>query len=171
MADLSEEIGSGSTPRKGAGSIATDAADNPRPAIIWASSPPKEWPITAGFLVSFPITSPTWSATWPTVFLAKTSGFALASSTVSGSSGHEGARLAYPASSKTEVHRSQLLGSSQRPWMKTTGVRPEAFAASISWVSRSVILGMRRDLPWVTDSYSNSDLRTGPREHSYHSRS
>ena len=43
------EIGSGSTPRNGAGSIATDAADRPRPARIWASRPPKEWPITAGF--------------------------------------------------------------------------------------------------------------------------
>ena len=57
MADLSAEIGSGSTPRKGPGSIATVAADKPRPAIIWASNPPVEWPITAGFLVSFPITS------------------------------------------------------------------------------------------------------------------
>ena len=32
---------------------------------------------------------------------------------------------------------AQLLGSSQRPWMKTTGVVPEAFAASISLLSRS----------------------------------
>src|SRR5438552_19210667 len=35
-ADLSEEIGSGSTPRNGAGSTATVAADNPRPATICA---------------------------------------------------------------------------------------------------------------------------------------
>src|SRR3989442_11200953 len=41
-ADLSEEIGSGSTPRKGAGSTATVAADHPRPAMICASSPPNE---------------------------------------------------------------------------------------------------------------------------------
>jgi len=32
---------------------------------------------------------------------------------------------------------AQLLGSSQRPWMKTTGVVPEAFAAAISLLSRS----------------------------------
>jgi hypothetical protein len=34
QADLSAEIGSGSTPRNGPGSIATVAADKPRPAII-----------------------------------------------------------------------------------------------------------------------------------------
>src|SRR5438105_10165878 len=39
-ADFNEEIGSGSTPRKGAESIATVAADSPRPAMICASSPP-----------------------------------------------------------------------------------------------------------------------------------
>ena len=44
-ADFSEEIGSGSTPRNGAGSIATDAAESPRPATICVSRPPKEWPI------------------------------------------------------------------------------------------------------------------------------
>jgi hypothetical protein len=33
-ADLSAENGSGSTPRKGAGSIATEAAARPRPATI-----------------------------------------------------------------------------------------------------------------------------------------
>src|SRR5205085_7871510 len=37
IADLNEEIGSGNTPRKGAGSIATDAVDKPRPAMIWLS--------------------------------------------------------------------------------------------------------------------------------------
>src|SRR3954471_22468191 len=41
-ADFNEEIGSGSTPRKGAGSIATVAADSPRPPTICASSPPNE---------------------------------------------------------------------------------------------------------------------------------
>ena len=41
-ADFNEEIGSGSTPRNGAGSIATDAADRPRPARICVSRPPKE---------------------------------------------------------------------------------------------------------------------------------
>jgi hypothetical protein len=34
---------------------------------------------------------------------------------------------------------TQLLGSSQRPWMKTTGVLPEAFAAPISRFSLSEI--------------------------------
>ena len=57
MADLSADIGSGSTPRNGPGSIATVAADKPRPAMIWASNPPVEWPITAGFLVNAAITS------------------------------------------------------------------------------------------------------------------
>jgi hypothetical protein len=45
---------------------------------------------------------------------------------------------------KQPLHRSnksaqlaQLLGSSHRPWMKTTGVVPEAFAAWISLLSRS----------------------------------
>ena len=57
MEALSAEIGSGSTPRNAPGSIATVAADRPRPARIWASSPPVECPSTAGFLLSFPITS------------------------------------------------------------------------------------------------------------------
>jgi hypothetical protein len=42
IADRSAETGSGRTPRKGAGSTATVAADNPRPAVICARSPPKE---------------------------------------------------------------------------------------------------------------------------------
>ena len=43
------EIGSGSTPRNGAGLIATDAAASPRPARIIVSRPPKEWPMITGF--------------------------------------------------------------------------------------------------------------------------
>ena len=50
-ADFSAEIGSGSTPRNGAGSIATDAAARPRPARICVSSPPNEWPIDGRLLV------------------------------------------------------------------------------------------------------------------------
>ena len=46
--------------------------------------------MTAGFLSSAPITSAKWSATCPTVLWAKTSGLALASSTVAGSSGQPG---------------------------------------------------------------------------------
>jgi len=38
---------------------------------------------------------------------------------------------------KKSAQLAQLLGSSQRPWMKTTGVVPEAFAVSISLLSRS----------------------------------
>jgi hypothetical protein len=46
-ADFSDEMGSGRTPRNGAGSIATDTLVRPRPARIWVSSPPKEWPSRA----------------------------------------------------------------------------------------------------------------------------
>ncbi len=53
----SADSGSGSTPRNGAASTATVAADWPRPAMICAISPPNECPITAGLRVSVPITS------------------------------------------------------------------------------------------------------------------
>ena len=46
--------------------------------------------MTAGFLSSCLITSAVWSAICPSVFLASTSGFALASATVAGSSGQIG---------------------------------------------------------------------------------
>ena len=59
---------------------------------------------------------------------------------VSGSSGQPGAAVTYPASSKTSRHGSQLLGSSQRPWTKTTGCLPLAFAFSTSWTSHSVVV-------------------------------
>jgi ABC-2 type transport system ATP-binding protein len=36
---------------------ATDAPDSPRPATICVSSPPNEWPTTAGCLSSLPMTS------------------------------------------------------------------------------------------------------------------
>lgn len=95
--------------------------------------------MTAGFRSSLPITSAVWSATCFSVFLAKTSGFVRAASTVSGSSGQSGVSGAYPACWNKSAQLAQLLGSSQRPWMKTTGVVPEAFAASISLFSRSEI--------------------------------
>ena len=41
--------GSGRTPREGAGEIAHVADDKPRPARIWTRTPPKEWPMIAGF--------------------------------------------------------------------------------------------------------------------------
>ena len=66
----------------------------------------------------------------PTDLCANTSGCSLASSTVSGSSGHPGAIVAYPASSKTVRHRSQLLGSSHSPCTNTTGCLPDELAAS-----------------------------------------
>ena len=50
--------------------------------------------MTAGFLVRPPMISAKWSATWPTVLPANTSGWALASSTVSGSSGQPGVSAA-----------------------------------------------------------------------------
>ena len=140
LADFSAEIGSGRTPRNGAGSIATDTADSPRPARIWVSRPPNEWPITTGFWSSLETISSKWSATWPTVFLAKTSGCSLASSTVSGSSGQPGVSAVKPASSNSVAQRSQLLGSSQRPWMKTTGFKPVALARATAWPSCSVIV-------------------------------
>jgi hypothetical protein len=80
-----------------------------------------------------------WSAIIPKVFLAKTSGFARASSTVAGSSGQSGFTAAYPAASKVSAQRSQLLGSSQSPWMKTTGVLPAVLAFSTSAFSRALI--------------------------------
>jgi hypothetical protein len=54
---LSVETGSGRTPRNTPGSMATVAAESPRPASIWANNPPVKCPITAGFFSSAPITS------------------------------------------------------------------------------------------------------------------
>ena len=70
--------------------MATVADASPRPARICASRPPNEWPMMAGFVVSPRMIASKWSATWPTVLCAMTSGFAFASSTVSGSSGQPG---------------------------------------------------------------------------------
>ena len=55
--DRKAEIGRGSTPRNGAASTATVAAESPLPATICASNPPNECPMTAGFLTSAPMTS------------------------------------------------------------------------------------------------------------------
>src|SRR5262249_55862858 len=89
-ADFSDETGSGNTPRNGAGLMATDAEARPRPARIWVSRPPKEWPTTAGGRVSLVMTSAKWSATSPIDLFANTSGWAFASATVFGSSGQPG---------------------------------------------------------------------------------
>src|SRR5947207_3136587 len=78
----------------------------------------------------------------PIDFLAKTPGVALACSTVSGSSGQSAATGEKPSFLKSLPQRSQLLGRSQRPWMKTTGGFPELFAAPISLLSRSDIDAM-----------------------------
>jgi hypothetical protein len=93
-AERREEIGNGSTPRNGAGLIATEAAERPRPARISVSRPPNEWPITAGFWFRPLMTSSKWSATSPIDFFARTSGCSFASATVSGSSGHPGVTAA-----------------------------------------------------------------------------
>jgi hypothetical protein len=87
---LSVEAGSGRTPRKTPGSIATVAAERPRSAIMYASKPPVECPMTAGFLSRAAMTSAVWSATCFKVFLARTSGSARATSIVAGSSGQSG---------------------------------------------------------------------------------
>ena len=99
------------------------AAERPRPATIWAISPPKEWPTTAGFLFSAPITSAKWSATWPTPLPAKACGLARASSTVAGSSGQLGDDRRVARLLEEVAQRCQLLASSQSPWTNTTGVR------------------------------------------------
>ena len=96
--------------------------------MICAIRPPNECPITTGLRSSVPISSATWSAISPTVLPAITSGCALASATVGGSSGQSAVTAAKPASSNTAAQRSQLLGSSHSPWTKTTGVRPLALA-------------------------------------------
>jgi hypothetical protein len=56
-ADRNAEMGSGSTPRNSAGSIATDTAARPSPARSWVSRPPNECPITTGLLFSLPMTA------------------------------------------------------------------------------------------------------------------
>ena len=56
-AAFSAETGSGSTPRNGAGSMATDAAASPSPASFWVIRPPNECPMTTGLRCSSPITS------------------------------------------------------------------------------------------------------------------
>ena len=96
--------------------------------------------MTTGRCVSLPTISEKWSATCPTVFFAITSGCALASATVSGSSGHPGVSAVKPASSNRVAQRSQLLGKSHSPWTKTTGVFPVLFASATSAASCSVIV-------------------------------
>jgi hypothetical protein len=71
--------------------------------------------------------------------LARTSGFARACSTVSGSSGQAGINATYPASSNNAAQGSQLEGSSHSPCTKTTGVAVVAFARSTCSSSWSVI--------------------------------
>jgi murein DD-endopeptidase MepM/ murein hydrolase activator NlpD len=70
----------------------TDTLASPRPARIWVSSPPKEWPMTTGCWSRPPMMVAKWSATCPTDLPVNTSGCAVASATVSGSSGHPGVR-------------------------------------------------------------------------------
>src|SRR5258706_2344379 len=118
--------------------MATDTAAQPRPARICVRRPPKLWPITTGFLSSLRITASKWSAICPTDLRANTSGWALASATVSGSSGQPGCTAQSPAASNPSAHRSQLLGSSHKPCTNTTGVLPDWFARSTCSSSSSV---------------------------------
>ena len=46
----SVDSGRASTPLTAAASMATAAAASPWPSSFWATSPPKEWPITIGFV-------------------------------------------------------------------------------------------------------------------------
>ena len=126
--ERSAEIGSGSTPRCGAGEMATDASLQPRPARISVRSPPNEWPIDRGTLLQLADEASTWSATCCTDLWANTSGWRLASSTEFGSSGQPAVTVEKPAASKYSAHRSQLLGSSHSPCTNTTGFLPDAFA-------------------------------------------
>ena len=61
-------------------------------------------------------------------------------------SGQPGATGAKPACLKSSAQRSQLLASSHSPWMKTTGVPPDEFAASICPDSRAVSVAMPANL-------------------------
>jgi hypothetical protein len=54
--------------------------------------------------------------------------------------GHPGVSATQPAVSDSSAQRSQLLGSSHRPWTNTTGVSPDAFARSTCLVACSVIV-------------------------------
>ena len=72
-----------------------------------------------------------------TIFFANASGCSRASATVAGSSGQPGATVVKPLSSKKSRHGCQLLDSSHSPCTKSTGVRSEALARSISARSQS----------------------------------
>src|SRR5206468_879687 len=66
---------------------------------------------------------------------------------------------AYPASSKNRAQLSQLLGSSQSPWMNTTGVLPLALACSTCCVSRWVIEAISSSFPAAHMTGSRSQPR------------
>ena len=66
--------------------------------------------------------------------------------TVAEAKAHPGVSAAYPAASNRSAHRSQLLGSRNRPWMNITGVSPEAFARSTCPLSGSVIVVVLLDV-------------------------
>lgn len=57
-----------------------------------------------------------------------------------GQCGHPGVNATKPFSSNSAAQRSQLLGSSHRPWTNTTGGRPVALAFSHCWSSCAVIV-------------------------------
>ena len=92
-ADLRAETGSGSTPRNGAGSIATETAASPRPARIWAIKPPKECPISGRLLLELADHGPEVVGHLADRLVGEDLGVPLASSTVLGSSGQPGVRV------------------------------------------------------------------------------
>src|SRR5882672_5986647 len=96
--------------------------------------------MTAGLIFKSRMISSKWSAIWPTVFRAITSGFAFASWTVEGSSGQPGVSAVYPAASNISVQRFQLLGSNQSPWTNTTGCLFSEFARSTWRFSNSTMV-------------------------------
>ena len=155
IAERSEEIGSDSTPRNGAGSIATDAADRPRPATICAQQPAEGVADHSGLAGQLPDHLRDVVGDLPDRLAWRTHrGSLCACSTVSGSSGHEGAQRRVPDLFEDRAaHRSQLLGSSHKPCMNTTGVSPDAFAVSICLASCSLMLAISWSPSGIRDDY------------------
>ena len=131
MRSCSAEIGSGSTPRNGAGSIATDAADRPRPARIWVSSPPKRVADHGRLASSLPITAGEVVGDLADGLVARRPpGAPWPRRRCRGRRASPGVTARSRPPRRASAQRSQLLGSSHRPWTNTTGVLPEALARS-----------------------------------------
>jgi len=115
-------------------------------ASICASKPPVECPNTAGFLCRALMISVVVIGDLPQGLLGQDARVRPGLFNRS--------RIVWPvrrqrrvaACLKKSAQLAQLLGSSHRPWMKTTGVWPNELAASISRFSRSEIDAMRTPL-------------------------